>query len=936
MDYSIKTQLRDFYQFISRSYMINLLRISCFALGLTVLVTGCTTINVTPEGQQKTSTAASSTPPKTAAKKSPAPKKSPFKPIKEVVKDATPKPGYIKTYLNRDQKVFVELSPKQLGQEFGMLMHYSQGAGVFNVHDGLYLGDMRLMKFERVGDQIYLIHVNPKFTAQEGSALKRSLEDNTGHSIVQAFKIAGEDSTSKAILIDATPFFVSDYANISNRLKPYYGNKPVQYDKGRSYLSNIMAFPKNVEIDVMLTYKSTSPPRSTSAGVSDYRSVPVGVRYSMIALPENPMPIRYADDRLGHFGDAQRDFSKLKENSSYVRYVTRWRLEPSDLEAYEKGELVEPKKPIVYYMDHSIPLEYRQYVKEGILAWNDAFEEAGFKNAIVVKEAPDDSTWSAEDARYSTIIWTAAHSMGYAIGPSQTDPRTGEILNADILISSTFVTGWSQEYQQLIGEEGIMTRYIQNMEAMQGMPADAVGRMCLYEAGKAHQFGLMRTVLIGQGVISGTEPMPEEFLGDAIRDLIMHEVGHTLGMRHNFKGSSAIPFAKLNDSAFTQEHGLTLSVMDYAATNIAVDPQKQGDFVNKTVGTYDKWAIKYAYKPFLAKPMSGPPRLANPNEEIEFLQAIASEGAHPMHAYNTDEDTHRGPMALDPLSNTWDLGSDPMEYAQDRIMLVGKIQPRIEDRLIAEGEGYQRLRGAVNGLMFEQFRSVIPVTKYIGGVYFHRDHKGDTDKREPFVPVSAAKQREALQLINETAFKPGAFHVDAEMLNKMTPNRYSDWSVGWSSGAIDFPIHEQVRSMQQYLLGTILDNGRLARMINNEVRMPGNQEVYTVAEMMGTLTDEIFAEVIAGKNVDSYRRNLQRLYIDRLIAIMLNQRPSLAMPPAPEDARSLARYQLVEIDREITEALEVNGLDESTRAHLMETQARIAQAMDAQLSRDFK
>ena len=191
----------------------------CLTLAVALLMAGCTTINLTPDGQEKATPTASSAKPSTPPSKASAAKKSPFKPIKEIVKDATPKPGYIKTYLNRDQKIFVELKPDQLGKEYGMLMHYSQGAGVFNLNDGLYLGDMRLMKFERVGDQIYLIHINPKFTAQEGSALKRSLDDNTGHSIVQAFKIEGEDSTSKAIVIDATSFFVSDYANISNRLR---------------------------------------------------------------------------------------------------------------------------------------------------------------------------------------------------------------------------------------------------------------------------------------------------------------------------------------------------------------------------------------------------------------------------------------------------------------------------------------------------------------------------------------------------------------------------------------------------------------------------------------------------------------------------------------------------------------------------------------------
>ena len=911
---------------------------SCIALACTLLIAGCTTINLTPDGEQKASPTASAAKPTAAAKSAPTAKKSPFKPMKEVLKDATAKPGYFKTHLNRDQKLFLELHPDQLGKEFGMLMHFSQGAGVFNLHDGLYISDMRLMKFERVGDQIYLIHVNPRFTAQEGSALKYSLEENTGHSIVQSFKIAGADTSSKKIVIDATSFFVSDYANISNQLKFYYGMKPLQFDKSRSYLSEVKGFPENVELDVMLTYKSSNPPAATSAGVSDYRSVPVGVRYSIVALPETPMAIRYADDRVGHFGDAVRDFSKLKENSSYVHYVSRWRLEPSSLEALESGELVEPKEPIVFYMDHSIPREYRKYVKEGTLAWNKAFEAAGFKNAIVVKEAPNDSTWSAEDARYSTIIWTAAHSMGYAIGPSQTDPRTGEIINADILISSTFVTGWNNEYQEMIGEEGLLTRYVQQQEAMQSMPADRASRMCMYQSGKAHQMGLMRTALIGQGLISGTEPMPEKYLGDAIRDLIMHEVGHTLGMRHNFRGSSAIPHDKLNDTEFTGKHGLTLSVMDYAATNIAVDPEKQGDFVNMTVGSYDKWSVTYAYKPFLAKPMSGTaPRLANSNEEIEFLEAIASKGIDPMHAYNTDEDTHRGPMAIDPLSNTWDLGSDPIKYAQGRADLVAKIKPRIEERLIGEGEGYQRLRGAVNGLLFEKFVTLMPIMKNVGGIYFYRDHKGDTDKREPFEPLSAKKQKEAVEFIIDMALKPGAFHVEEELLNKMTPNRYSDWSVtSRYSGPIDFPIHEQVNFMQRYVVDMLLDNGRTARMINNEVRMPNNQDAFTVADLMNMLSAEIFAEIKAGKNVDSYRRNLQRSYITRLIAIMLNERPRPNISPAPEDARSLARYHLTKVSEQMEKALEDSSVDTVTMAHLMESHARIDQAMDAELSKAFK
>ncbi|MDX1546362.1 MAG: DUF5117 domain-containing protein, partial [Rhodothermales bacterium] len=382
-----------------------------------VLAAGCTTVNVTPEGASKSAAAT----PAAATASASAQKKSPFKPWKEVLKDTEAIDGYFKAHLKRDQTLYLELPPERLGTEFGMVMHLSRGVGVFNIHDGLPLSAMQLMKFERVGDQIYLVHVNPRFTADDGSAMKTSLEDNTGHSIVDAFKIESEDSTSKALLIDATSFFVSDYADVSEQLKWYYGQKPVMYDKGRSYLSAVQGFEKNVEIDALLTFKASSSPITTSAGVSDYRSVPVGVRYSLVALPEEPMQPRYADDRVGHFLDAVRDFSRDRETTPYLRFVNRWRLEPSDPEAFARGEKVEPKQPIVFYIDHSVPRAYRKYVKEGIEAWNRAYEAAGYKNAIVARDAPDDPAWSAEDARYSTVRWTAAHSMGYAIGPSQTD-----------------------------------------------------------------------------------------------------------------------------------------------------------------------------------------------------------------------------------------------------------------------------------------------------------------------------------------------------------------------------------------------------------------------------------------------------------------------------------------------------------------------------------
>lgn len=906
---------------------------------ISMLVVGCTNLHLyeDPESGKTTATpttAATTPKPPTASATG---QKPPFKPMKEVLKDTRAINGYIKTHLKRDNTIFFEIRQNQLDKDFGVVMHFSKGNGVFNLHDGLPVDyTTRLMRFRRAGDTIYLVHRNHRFTADSGSPMAVSLEDNVGHSIVAAFKIEAQDSASKNLVVNATSFFVSDYPQIGEQVKFYFKNRPAQFDKARSFVSHIQNFEKNTEIDVELTYKAGTTPITTSAGISDYRSIPVGIRYSIFALPETPMPYRIADDRVGHFLDAVRDFSRDDEVTPYVRYVNRWRLEKKD----NSETLSEPVQPIVFYIDRSVPMEYRPYVKEGIEGWNKAFEAAGFKNAIVAKQAPEnDSTWSAEDIRFSTVRWTAAHSMGYAIGPSQTDPRSGEILNADILISSTFVTSWNYEYDHLIAPEAYLNYRNQYEALQQFLPREVASRMCMAQMGKSQQLGFMRAAI---GVLDGTEEMPESYLGDAIRDLVLHEVGHTLGLRHNFKGSTAIPYDKLNDTAFTKEHGLSLSVMEYAAVNINPDRQKQGHYVNKEVGSYDKWAIQYAYAPAYkqnasgAFAMTGTP-VTTPEEELVGLKKIASQAANPMHTYNTDEDTHLGPMAIDPNSNTWDIGSDVLAFAKDRATIVSNIMPRLEERLIGEGEGYQQLRNAFANVMFERMFSLVPVTKTIGGIHYSRDHKNDPNGRPPFDPVPADEQREALNFIIEQAFSKDAISFDADMLNKLAPNRYSDWATNSWFAPIDYPVHDMVVNMQGMMLMQLVDNGRLRRMVDNTVRVPNGEEAFTVAEFFSTLTGAIWTEIINAERPEapnSFRRNLQRVYINQMINIMLDKRPTPASIPPPEDARSLARFELMQLSNQVSDAL-ANGtdLDTTARAHLMESKARIDAALEMSLNK---
>ncbi len=895
-----------------------------------VSLAGCVQVQAPAPAPQTTARAAEDT-----TKKD---EKGPFKPWDEVLKDTRAIQGFLTLHLKRDNTLYLEIRPDQVGKEFGMVMHYSRGIGDYNIHDGLYLDDTHLMRIERSGDHLYLVRVNPRFTADSASPMRASLDENVGHSIVAGFKIETEHSETKSVAVDVTSFFVSDYADVVRWIKLYYGNKSVSLDKGRSYVDRVRAFPRNVELDAALTFQASDFPVVGGEGVSDYRSIPLSIRYSLFALPDTPMQRRLADDRVGHFLDAQRDFSRDREEATFVRYITRWRLEKKD----HAATVSEPVNPIVYYIDHSVPMEYRRYVREGIEAWNKAFEAAGYRNAVVARDAPNDSTWSAEDIRYSTVRWTAAHRMGYAIGPSQTDPRTGEILNADILVSWSFVQGWLYEWQELSGPDELVRRYREAIRLQRELPTHMASRICYAQFGMQHQLGMQHAMLASLGIIDGGQPLPERYLGDAIRDLVMHEVGHTLGLRHNFKSSASTPNERLHDTTFTRQHGVTLSVMDYPPVNVAVDPKRQGHYWNPTVGDYDQWAIQYAYMPIYGHEVGGggsssgsstdraPVR--TPEDELSVLRRLAARASEPLLAYGTDEDNWLGPFALDPQTSAWDLGSRPVDHARDRIAVIKRVQPNLEQRLIADGEGYQRLRGALTGLIFDRFLALLPVTKTVGGIATSRAHKGDPNAPLPFTPVPAATQRAAVELLVDELFSERSFEIEASFLNKLAPARWAHWGLPFFTVPLDYPIHGYVAVVQLALLDELISPPRLVRMIDNEVRVPPGSGVYRMSDLLGTLTRAIWSELeetpAEARAIDSFRRNLQRGFIFEYARLL-----HPATIGVPEDARSVARYELGRLSERIGRVLESRpSLDTMTLAHLSESKAQIDRLLEVSLT----
>jgi hypothetical protein len=473
-------------------------------------------------------------------------------------------------------------------------------------------------------------------------------------------------------------------------------------------------------------------------------------------------------------------------------------------------------------------------------------------------------------------------------------------------------------------------------------PPKLARRACWAERGKAQQLGLQRAALLTRGTLKPGAPMPDEYLGAAIKDLVMHEVGHTLGLRHNFKASSGIPTDELHDESYTREHGVSLSVMDYAPVNVALDADEQGHYWNPTVGTYDEWAIKYGYMPIAEQADDGPltrdgPLADTSVAETAGLDKIAAQSSDSLHTYGTDEDNWLGPYAVDPLTNAWELGSSPLAFAETRTELVRTVGPKLDDRLIAEGDRYYRLRQATTALLIERYRSLLPVTKTVGGMYVARDHKGTPDARRPFRPVSEETQREAVDLLVEAAFAPDAFQFRPERLNKLAPNRRTYWSIPLSL-QIDYPVHERVGMLQTGLLNELLHPARLKRMIDNQVRVDGDG--YGPGDLMPRLTDAIWGELDASParsvTINSFRRNLQRTYTDRLVDFMLGTTSWITITPgsadqvrAPEDVRSLARLELSELSDQIGRVLGRRSLDRPTRAHLSETKARIDRALDA-------
>lgn len=853
----------------------------------------------------------------------PPPKKKPkYKEWKEITKDARVQKGLLTFYIDRED-VYCEIRTDQLDTPMLAVLSLSKGIGTNRILGGLPIDDI-MFDFHRTEDHIQMRRLNTRFRAAGDSALTKAIDLTFGNSILFSLSIESEDDSTGAVLIKMNDVFLSDLPDLEESMRFYLG-KPVRMDGKKAWFNEIKMFPTNVEVDVRLTYLPTDRRGLNLPSVPDSRYIEIGVQYSISKLPEVPMQPRLADDRVGYFLTPFKDFSRGTEESFIVHYVNKWRLEKKDSTA----AISEPKKPIVFYLDHTIPREYRPYIAAGIEGWQKAFEAAGFKNAIIAKDAPDDFDFDAEDARFNTIRWIVSDSPSFiAIGPSREDPRTGEILDADILIESNVVASFSKQFRRYAGPEALaeidpFLRFIQHpfdeLAPDHGRELfDLDDRCCDLARGMAESGAFMRLALLARGDIEAGMGVPAEFIGEALKMVAMHEVGHTLGLRHNFKSSAAVPYDQLNDRELIMEDGLTGSIMDYAPANVAVDRTAQGYYFSPVLGPYDIWAITWGYSDVPGD---------TPQERDSQLQAIAREAWKKEFRYGTDEDTYPA-AALDPLCNIWDLGDDPLRFAEDRVTLVRELlrDGSLEERVIEDGDSYSTLRSAVETLLIQHYTALGMAVKYIGGQYTTRSHKGDPDGSLPLDPVPPAEQRRAMSFLVENAFAPDAFDVDPGLLNKLSDPKLRDWENNtFAYGRrFDFPMTSWVSAIQYFMLARLMDPSNLQKMVEAEYKV---DDPYRLSEYFRTLTGAIWTErpVARGRNA-VIERNLQRGYL-RLLAGMV------VMPfgGTPDEAVSLARLNLQRIQTKIDSAVKTPGLSDAANAHLLESRARIERALKAQV-----
>lgn len=812
------------------------------------------------------------------------------KTIAELTENSERYDGYFTAFQDKKTgETHLLIKADQVGEEFIYWIQIANGVVDAGFFKGAY-GPSFMVSVQRHFDRIEFVAKNTSFYFDPDNAISRASEANISNAVLAVAKIAAEDKETGDILIATDKIFKSEsFSQITPTPNPDGDPKEDfslgKLDDDKTKIINLRSYPENTDIEVEYVFSNPTPVVYGEADITDARNVSIRVMHSFIEAPDNDYQPRFDDARIGFFGQEVTDLTST-EAAPYRDMINRWHLVKKDPDA----ALSEPVEPITWWIENTTPVEWRELIRSAALEWNSAFEKAGFKNALVVNIQPDDADWDAGDIRYNVLRWTSSPNPPFGgYGPSFADPRTGQLIGADVMLEYSF-----------------MNRVIRAREWMQDDPSIKIwsennnkGSYCTLGQGLQMNTAFARVAADSAGYGDDDE-LNTRLTHDTMHYLILHELGHTLGMNHNMKATNLLSPEQVFDAEAVEELGLAGSVMDYPAINFAPTREQQTQFYATRPGPYDDWLIEWGYSP----------ALADEEAEAARLDAILARSTEPSLAFGNDADDMRAPgKAIDPRVNIYDMSSDPITYASNSMTLMKSTLDSMATRRPDEGKSYEEIFEGTGVMLAFWGRSAAVISRYIGGVYVDRAVVGQEGATVPFRPVEATRQKQAMDVLARQVFAPDAFAPPAELLSisarqRRGFNHYEETE--------DPKVHDAVLAIQSGVLDHLMHPVVMKRITDSSLYGNG----YSLASMVTDLTAAIF-DADARGNVNSMRQNLQMSYVQRLAKI--------AKEGYDTPSQSMAVYSLNEIDDMLDRR---KRADIATQAHTQNLQLAIDRALD--------